>query len=238
MDDVAFVGQIIDYLADRGNVNANHVQMFGKSNGAALVNRIFIESHDTRIVRGVTEVSQLNFRQYHDGNFYLGGAENDYTQVQASLLPREILSIQGRNDALIPSDGGSGLGGQLTCHSDADSIFVYATAYGYSGSQLSPTVTPTYSVWSYLEGAVKSYTVNDAGHNVFGQDSTVDDAVIAFLSRGPTSSTAPCLYPSSTPSGCAISEAQRALLCSCRYVFKNGCDVPESAVLLCGSVSV
>ena len=44
LDDVAFVHEIIAYLADRGNVNADHVQLYGSSNGAALVNRIFIES--------------------------------------------------------------------------------------------------------------------------------------------------------------------------------------------------
>ena len=43
--------------------------------------------------------------------------------------------------------------------SDADSIYAYAVAYGYTGGQLSATDYMTYKSWVYLDGAVSSYTV-------------------------------------------------------------------------------
>merc|ERR1711879_791601 len=120
-DDVEFVELIIDHLASKSNVNASHVQLYGNSNGAALVNRILIESTDARIVRGVTSVSQLNQMQYHDGKFYVGGNDNSYTKVQPSLLRREILALQGAEDHIIPvCSCKSSLG--FWMNSDADSI--------------------------------------------------------------------------------------------------------------------
>ena len=214
VDDVAFVGLIIDYLATRSNVDANFVQLYGSSNGAALVNRLLIESTDTRIVRGVTEVSQLNDRQYRGGSFYVGGASNSYTQVATSLVRRELLSLQGGQDLLIPADGGPGLGGSLTMQSDADSIYAYALAYGYTGAQLSATDHTTYKSWVYLNGAVSSYTVYSAGHGVLGSEASpcpctvIDEAVAAFLQRpaataappsGPTAAPAPAAPPTAAP---------------------------------------
>ena len=51
VDDVAFVSLVIDYLAASPNVDASHVQLIGNSNGAALINRILIESADARSER-------------------------------------------------------------------------------------------------------------------------------------------------------------------------------------------
>ena len=80
----------------------------------------------TRIIRGVTDVSQLNDRQYRNGNFYVGGSSNAYTTVQSSLVRREIMALQGGQDTTIPAVGGSALGGSLTMNSDADSIYACA----------------------------------------------------------------------------------------------------------------
>jgi len=182
-DDVEFIKLLIDHLASKSNVNANHVQLYGTSNGAALVNRILIESTDARIVRGVTSVSQLNQMQYHDGNFYVGGNDNSYTQVQPSLLRREILALQGAQDHIIPVCAcKSSIG--FWMNSDADSIYAYAVAYGYNGAQVTASEHPTYSSWSYLAGAVSSYTVKDARHSVIGLDEEVDNAVLTFFQRG------------------------------------------------------
>jgi len=207
LDDVAFIGLILDFLAARGNVNVDHVQLYGSSNGAALVNRILIESVDARILRAVTDVSQLNDRQYRGGQFYIGGASNEYSTVQPTLVCREIMSLQGALDTVIPAGGGPGLGGALTMNSDDDSIYAYAKAYGYEGAQLNSTVTSAYELWSYLEGAVSSYTLLTAGHGVLGHDAYVDAAVDTFLARGPNvvnpgcdSTNAPPPPPSSPPS--------------------------------------
>ena len=144
-------------------VNANHVQLYGTSTGAALINRIFIESSDARIVRGVTHVLQLSSPQIRDGVFYVGPSpSNAYTQVQSTLVPREIMSLNGGQDTLIPADGGTGSVG-ITLLSDSASAFAYARAFGYTGSELSPTSYSTYRTCSYLNGAVQAYTVFNAG---------------------------------------------------------------------------
>jgi len=182
-DDVAFVELLIDHLATKSNVNANHVQLLGTSNGAALTNRILIESTDARIVRAVTHVSQLNQRQYHDGKFYIGGKDNSYTQVQPSLLRREILVALGAKDHIIPVCACESKIG-FWMNSDADSIYAYAVAYGYSGPQVTASDHGTYLSWSYLDGAVTSYTVKEGGHSVIGQEQAVENAILSFLQRG------------------------------------------------------
>lgn len=182
-DDVAFVELLIDHLASKSNVNANHVQLVGTSNGAALTNRILIESIDARIVRAVTHVSQLNQRQYHNGKFYKGGKDNSYTQVQPSLLRRELLALQGAQDHIIPVCAcESKLG--FSMNSDADSVYAYAVAYGYSGAQVAASDHGTYLEWSYLGGAVSSFTVKEGGHSVIGKEKAIENAVLTFLQRG------------------------------------------------------
>ena len=75
------------------------------------------------------------------------------------MLRSSILSVQGGQDTVIPAAGGPALGGIFNSISDAISIYAYAVAYGYTGSQLSLTDHGTYKSWSYLGGAVVSYTI-------------------------------------------------------------------------------
>ena len=116
LDDVGFVAKaLLDHIATFQNVNPVFT-IFGNSNGAvtrthacmhartharthmhaqALVNRILIESDDTRIATAVTTVSQLNGKQYRDGKFYIGGKDNTYTTVKPTLTNRKLLQITG-----------------------------------------------------------------------------------------------------------------------------------------------
>jgi poly(3-hydroxybutyrate) depolymerase len=200
-DDVAFVHAILDYLAPFGNVDATATLMYGSSNGAALCNRILIESDDPRIIRAVMEVSQLNDKQYRNGNFYIGGLDNAYNTVKSTRLhPREVLSLQGAQDTLIPAAGGPALAGPsgspFSMVSDADSIYAYAMAYGYDGTQLAPKHSSPdydtlgnngYTYWVYLAGGVESYTAFDEGHSVLSSSAPqyIVDAVQAFVARPP-----------------------------------------------------
>lgn len=96
-DDVSFVIEILDRLSSFSNVDAGCVQLFGFSNGAGLVNRILIECDDRRIVRAVTDSSQLNQKQYRDNTFYVGGDDNGYSVVKQTLIPRCDATLQSVN---------------------------------------------------------------------------------------------------------------------------------------------
>merc|ERR1719183_2771651 len=73
LPDVDFVAQAIDYVCARPNVDPQ-VCIFGFSDGAGLANRLLIESDDPRIIRVVTDASQLNTLQFQNGGFRIGGA--------------------------------------------------------------------------------------------------------------------------------------------------------------------
>merc|ERR1712070_989614 len=121
-----------------------------------MINRLLIENDDARITTAVTSVSQLNTQQWHDGNFYIGGADNAYTTVKPSLTHRRLLQMTGGADKLIPSNGGAsgiaGKNGKLQFNIWSDSIYYYAKAYGYTGSKLTPnTDTANEQHVSYLD---------------------------------------------------------------------------------------
>ena len=87
-DDQRFIGRtLLAHLASFENVQPTFV-LFGFSNGAALVNRIMIENDDARITHSITVSSQLNAYQYRDGNFYVGGEDNTYTEIKRRLTRR------------------------------------------------------------------------------------------------------------------------------------------------------
>lgn len=173
---------ILDALSAYANVDANRTGLFGRSNGSALINRILIESDDPRIVRGVTEVSQLNEYQFRNGCFFVGGADNAYTKAKPKLVRREVLSLQGGNDPVIPAAGGASKIG-FNVVPDAESIYALAVAFGHVGPPVRATRHSRYKAWSYLNGAVASITLDHAGHKVYGEDADVDRATVDFLAR-------------------------------------------------------
>ena len=104
-NDASFVGStLLDYCASFSNVKPLF-KLLGSSNGAALVNRILIEVDDPRIRAAVTDSSQLNTRQYHNGHFYLGGPQNGYSTIKPRLSPTMVLQItvRGRSCRAVPT---------------------------------------------------------------------------------------------------------------------------------------
>ena len=90
-----FIGTtLLKHLTTFSNVQPTFV-MLGFSNGAALVNRILIESLETRIVAAITDGSQLNGLQYRGGTFYVGGPSNAYTTSQPTLASRRRWNQRG-----------------------------------------------------------------------------------------------------------------------------------------------
>ena len=189
LDDVEFVHMIMDQLSSRPNVDISATQLFGSSNGAALVNRIMIESDDPRIISGVTEISQLNSRQYRGGSFYVGGPDNAYTQAKPTIHRRALFSMQGGEDNLIPSDGGPAGVGDFDMVSDTDSVYAYATAFGYTGAQLAATQhavgeAEPYESWVYPEEVrAASYTAHNKAHGAVSMVPGIREDLEAFLAR-------------------------------------------------------
>lgn len=192
-DDVAYVAAaLLDHLAAFANVRPAF-KLYGDSNGAALVNRILIESDDPRITHGVTHVSQLNTHQYRDdggrsnanpspatgGTFYIGGAGNAYTTPKTALAARRVLSIIGLQDGVCPALGGAGVF-DLTFVDWEDSVYAYAAALGFQGPKASRVRDDDQVAQvSYLGGRVQGHLCKQCGHGVSGTER--DAALAAFF---------------------------------------------------------
>jgi len=182
-------------------VDSQSFKLLGSSNGAALINRILIENDDTRITHAVTDVSQLNTHQYHDGNFYVGGSDNSYTTVKQTLTPRNLYIVVGGMDTTIPANGGASV-----IPADAqgitklnmvpwnESAYAYAHAYGYVGAPAtvgSQTVgSDTLAYVDYFPGTDSAIPVPvtasnylQEGHGVVLENDNAGQDVVSFLEQ-------------------------------------------------------
>lgn len=171
-DDRAFVEAIIRELAERDEVKKNDFTIMGISNGAALVNQIAIETNLPNIKNYISAVSPLNGFQYDGKNFKSRGEENDYEDVARPLAGKRLLNISGTNDPLVPYRGGPSKaipakGGKLPFVDAEESIFLWAKQMGYGGKKLSKPskVNGKIDIFSYLDGDVVHFKVNEHGHN-------------------------------------------------------------------------
>ncbi|MCH1509300.1 MAG: hypothetical protein L7T84_08870 [Akkermansiaceae bacterium] len=171
-DDRAFVEAIIRELAERDDVKKNNFTIMGISNGAALVNQIAIETKLPNIKNYISAVSPLNGFQYDGKNFKLRGEENDYEGIAKPLAGKRLLNISGTEDRLVPYRGGPSKaipakGGKLPFVDAEDSIFLWAKQMGYGGKKLSEPskVNGKIDIFSYLDGDVVHFKVNEQGHN-------------------------------------------------------------------------
>lgn len=171
-DDREFVEAIIRELAERDDVKENDFTIMGISNGAALVNQIAIETKLPNIKNYISAVSPLNGFQYDGKNFKSRGEENNYEEVTKPLVGKRLLNISGTNDPLVPYRGGPSKaipakGGKLPFVDAEESIFLWAKRMGYGGKKLrEPSkVNGKIEVFSYLDGDVVHFKVNDHGHN-------------------------------------------------------------------------
>ena len=171
-DDRAFVEAIIRELAERDDVKKNDFTIMGISNGAALVNQIAIETKLPNIKNYISAVSPLNGFQYDGKNFKSRGEENDYEDVAKPLAGKRLLNISGTEDRLVPYRGGPSKaipakGGKLPFVDAEESIFLWAKQMGYGGKKLSEPskVNGKIDIFSYLDGDVVHFKVNEHGHN-------------------------------------------------------------------------
>ena len=171
-DDRAFIEAIVRELSKRDDVKKNDFTIMGISNGAALVNQIAIETKLPNIKNYISAVSPLNGFQYDGKNFKSRGEENDYEEVAEPLVGKRLLNISGTNDPLVPYRGGPSKaipakGGKLPFVDAEESIYLWAKQMGYGGKKLSEPskVNGKLEVFSYLDGDVVHFKVNDHGHN-------------------------------------------------------------------------
>lgn len=185
-DDRAFVEAIIRELAERDDVKENDFTIMGISNGAALVNQIAIETKLPNIKNYISAVSPLNGFQYDGKNFKSRGEENNYEEVAKPLVGKRLLNISGTNDQLVPYRGGPSKAipakrGKLPFVDAEESIFLWAKQMGYGGKKLrEPSeVNGKIEVFSYLDGDVVHFKVNDHGHNA--TQALSQDLLLEFL---------------------------------------------------------
>ena len=155
---------LVDRLATYENVNRARLQLFGISNGAALVNTAFVLDPPLPVEAYVAVVSHLNVAQYHEGSFYRPNQETDpdamwcgYSNAVTPPTSRRYLSMSNVNDGLIPYEGGTSPVG-VTFLAATDAIYRVAQSQGFTGDPLSgpqPQV-PGEQIWEYiyLEGQV------------------------------------------------------------------------------------
>ena len=171
-DDRAFVEAIARELAKRDDVKKDEFTIMGISNGAALVNQIAIETKLPNIKNYISSVSPLNGFQHDGKNFKSRGNENNYEVIAKPLAERRLLNVSGTEDPLVPYRGGPSKaipakGGKLPFVDAEESIFLWAKQMGYEGKKLSEPskVSGKIEVFSYLDGDVVHFKVNDHGHN-------------------------------------------------------------------------
>lgn len=170
-DDRGFIEAIVKRLAKHDNVQADHFTIMGSSNGAALANQMMIESRLSNIRNYICGVSPLNTFQHNGKAFRAKGSDNNYKEAVVPMKGKRLLNISGTADRLVPYTGGlsrviPAKGGKLAFVDAEVSIYLWAKAMGYQGPKLA---APSHreghlEIFSYLDGDVIHYKVNDEGH--------------------------------------------------------------------------
>ena len=171
--DIEMLNELIDSVKPYANVDQSKIRILGFSNGGALALRAAIEITDSAVDVIICGGSQTNDDQYRGGQFYKPSNEeqtgdayaNDGYDTLVSTLPqRKIIQYNGTNDTVIPYNGGAASWTPLspTFLSAPNSVYAFAQAQGYSGSQSSGT---SYGTNSFLVDYGDVIFLNDAvGH--------------------------------------------------------------------------
>lgn len=187
-DDLEYIEAIINELTKFSNVEKENFSIMGNSNGAALVNRIAIETKLTSIKNYISAVSPLNGYQHDGKNFKIKGDDNNYTKIANPLKGIRLMNISGTNDGLIPYEGGPSKfipakDGKLRFIAAEESIYLWAKHMGYVGKKLAKATSANGKIeeFSYLDGDVIHYKVVDGGH---GALSTIKEEVLLKFLEG------------------------------------------------------
>ena len=170
--DIEMLNDLITKLKLYNNVDKTKFRILGFSNGGALALRAAVEITAPEVDVILCGGSQTNDDQYRGGYFYYPADEeltgdayaNDgYDTVKNPIPQRKIVQFNGRNDTVIPYNGGANFTG-MTHLSAPDSAFAFAQAQGYSGSQSTGT---SYGTDSFIVDYGDVIFMNDdVGHTV------------------------------------------------------------------------
>lgn len=170
--DIEMLNDLITKLKLYNNVDKTKFRILGFSNGGALALRAAVEITAPEVDVILCGGSQTNDDQYRGGYFYYPADEeltgdayaNDgYDTVKNPIPQRKIVQFNGRNDTVIPYNGGANFTG-MTHLSAPNSAFAFAQAQGYSGSQSTGT---SYGTDSFIVDYGDVIFMNDdVGHTV------------------------------------------------------------------------
>jgi poly(3-hydroxybutyrate) depolymerase len=173
--DVEFILALIQKVGEENpNADMDNVVLVGSSNGAGMISRLLIETANPRPFHKVFPmVSTMIQEQYNGGKFYKmsSGADcEDNSVYDIEVTPAspgpEIYQFHGTEDGAVPYSGGTTFAQFLGAQ---DTVFAFAKAFGYSGSQLADEDGEATSVdnvfkYSYLDGQVNHYKVVGGTH--------------------------------------------------------------------------
>ena len=149
-DDVQFINQISEYLANFSNLDEERRYLFGNSNGAGLAQKLAIETHLFRaFVSEVTMLTEANLPNNNSSN-------------------PAVMQILGADDSLVPYEGGEGVGGHIFL-SGNESASIWATHNECNSSQnftLSDGTMQTIYGDCKNGMSVVNYIVANAGHGI------------------------------------------------------------------------
>jgi poly(3-hydroxybutyrate) depolymerase len=190
--DVDFIRNLILQLRTYSNVDASRIVIIGSSNGAALINRLLIELNGALFQTAIKLTGQLNANQYNQNQFWYdptGG--NAYDTSIEPAQRRQILSIVGTADPVVPYSGGNGVLGYQFLDAQ-ESLYLFAKQMGYIGSQLtesqSTQIDSEVYQYSYLDGSVMMVKLVGANHSLqpfanHFQDGRIKTILKAFLNH-------------------------------------------------------
>lgn len=146
--DVDFISEIVNEAEGTPGCDVSKgVTVLGHSNGCALIHRLLIESHDSRLKKFGCSATTLNTFQYNElGQFQKKKAENacdgactedDWEPVAKPPMRGRILyNMLGGSDPLVPIDGGySGVSGGVTFLPAEESIKVWKNVFDGNAAQ-------------------------------------------------------------------------------------------------------
>lgn len=136
--DVAFIVSVLNDIAHRyPSANQHDISLIGFSNGAGMVYRLLIEGEKIKGIRNaIAFVSSMTSGQYHDRSFWKRSDESSDV-YDTSVIPvgkKNILTIHGTADNVVPYYGGRGPGGMHL--SAQDTAYAWALAQGFEGSRI------------------------------------------------------------------------------------------------------
>ena len=164
-NDVAFISSTIDTLLSYSNVDENKIFAVGNSNGSGMVN--VLGGVNKRLKAIAPVASQLTER----------------TEIKSNAIPLSVFQVNGGQDLTIPIEGGIKLGHPFL--SASDSAKKWATNFNCNQNivveETEQTILHTYSDCDNSV-VVKYLVVKGAGHNIFGDYSSLWNEVWNFFS--------------------------------------------------------